>query len=1219
MPDGKVIIQIDGDDSGLQQSLENIEAKSEKTAKAIGTKTSATREDTKATKEHSKTTQEDNSEVDKLRANYESLSSNVVSVDNNLTQLDADLRLNSAQLGDSATNVDLLKDRQVMLKQALDESRNKVSLLGQQLAVASDLYGENSDEVAHLKLRLTEAKIQEQDLAKELSSTTESLRDNTDAAKKNAEALKSIGTSLSNAGESIARVGTTLTKNVTVPVLAAGTAAFKFASDYEENLNKVDVAFSDSADEVKAWADTATEQFGLSESAALSAASLYGDMATSMGITSEVAADMATELTGLAGDLASFKNIGIDQAMTALNGVFTGETESLKTLGVVMTEINLKEFAAGMGLVYDEMSQAEKVTLRYQYVLAKTANAHGDYARTSDGAANSLRTFTASVENLGAAFGQELLPVITPLIQGATDLITEFGKLDDATKENIIQAAALAAAAGPVLTVGGKILRGVGSLTTALGKMQSEIAASKVGFSTVAGPVGIAVAAGLSFVGVVSAIADAQNAANAETLRASEGLAGINVRTREATAAYQSSVDSINAETASVTALATNLQSLIDSGDRSVETQAQIKSIVNQLNQAVPDLGLAYDELTGKLNMTTDAVIQLAETERARRLYEEMDEQLITLLDERAKAEARLAEAQAEQAEAQAAYNTAYQDYLKHLDDAPGVVSEYKDALNNASEELQDAREYTDDCNEAYNDLDGQIHSLSDEMSELADVTGDTADAHDDAANAADEQAQATEEATQAVAKIGQEAYNAVQSGEDLRDTYEELRGQMDDLAGSGDPYIESLAEQNLKMLEIGATAEELQTDYAGLSESIGLSTTSIAASLVAAGMSAEEFASGAESMRDRVVNSFETISVNEEMTASKIAANLANNLAVHQNWSSNLVSLWNGTQDSTVRAFILYMYDQGPEFATAVSQFANGGSEALASAAESWAAIGDSSTQGYLARVSGAATLAGQTGSEFADFVTDGLDEGVPDAETSGNEIANAVVEGVDSQQQSAQTAGGSLADAIVRGVDSKKSQMNQSGFQAGTQIKIGLLTQKSSIETSASNLASSVASKFQAQNWYGIGYGISSGIAYGVSGGSSLISSAATRAAQNALTSAKKSLGINSPSKVFRDVVGLAIPKGIASGIDRGTPLVENAVDASADAMLAKARQSVKPSVDAATQSYITNNTIYNHTTEGRSQPITIYVYSTLDGREVGRGVAKYVGQEMAYQGAL
>lgn len=1026
----------------------------------------------------------------------------------------------------------------------------------------------------------------------------------------------STGKAISSVGTKISNVGADITKYITVPAIAAGTAAFNLASDYEESLNKVDVAFAESAEDVKDWAQTATDQFGLSESAALSATALYGDMATSMGFAQDVAADMATELTGLAGDLASFKNIGIDQAMTALNGVFTGETESLKMLGVVMTEVNLEEFAAGMGLVYKEMSQAEKVTLRYQYVMAKTANAHGDYARTSDGTANSVRTFTAELENLGATFGQELLPVITPAIQTATDLISEFGELNDVTKQIIISTVALAAASGPVIGAGGKLITTVGDLSTRWGEFLAKIDTGTTGFGTVAGALGLVTSAAFAFVGAVTAIAQAQNAANAENQRASDGLAGINVRTREATAAYQDSIASIEAEGASVSSLVTELSSLVESGDKSVETQAQIKSIVDELNAAVPNLGLAYDELTGKLNMTTDAVLELAEAERTRRIYDEMDEQLILLLEERAKLETLLSEAEAEQASALEAYNKAQEEYLAHMNDAPSVVSEYRDALNNATEDLEDAKENTEDCRSAYEDMDNQANELADQMSELSVVTDEVADSEEAAAEAADEQTQSIEEATKAIAKIGTKAYEAVESGSDLRDTYDELRKQMDELTGSGDPYIESLAEQNLRMLEIAATAEDLQTDYGDLASSIGVSSSYIASQLVAVGMSADDFAAGCESMRDRVINSFETISVNEELTAAQIAANLANNLAVHQSWSSNLISLWNGTQDSTIRAFILYMYDQGPEFALAVSQFANGGSEALASAAESWAAIGDETAQGYLARVAGAADLAGQTGSDFSSFLTTGMEEGVTGAETSGQSIAETMLESVTDYTGEAEDVGQQLGDSIIEGIDSKSSGYSSAGSNVAADILSGFKSRSDQIPAAASTTAAAIASAFSSQDWYSVGYGISSGVASGISGGSYLISYYATNAAKNALSAAKKALGINSPSKVFRDAVGMAIPEGIAAGVVKASPVAEKAVENSSVALLSKAQEVTRPTVATAATSHVDNNTSNYYGASGKSQVVTINIPVNLDGREVARSGARFIGEQMDWE---
>lgn len=310
--------------------------------------------------------------------------------------------------------------------------------------------------------------------------------------------MESISKKAKGIGDKISGIGTKLTVGVTAPLALASKSMVDAASDFDENLNKIDVAFGNSASEVKAWADTATESFGLSMNQALEATSLFGDMATSMGISQGEAASMSTSLAGLAGDLASFKNIGIDQAMTALNGVFTGETESLKQLGIVMTETNLQEFANGLGLVYDDMTQAEKVQLRYNYVMEMSKNAIGDYARTSDGTANSMRTFQASVENLATTLGQNLLPIVTPIIQKATEMVNTFAEADPELQQLVLKIAGIAAAAGPVLIVLGKLVSFFGIVTGAVGSMTKAISGIKnIGgiFSAITSPVGLAVAA----------------------------------------------------------------------------------------------------------------------------------------------------------------------------------------------------------------------------------------------------------------------------------------------------------------------------------------------------------------------------------------------------------------------------------------------------------------------------------------------------------------------------------------------------------------------------------------------------------------------------------------------------------------------------------------------------------------------------------------------------
>lgn len=293
----------------------------------------------------------------------------------------------------------------------------------------------------------------------------------------------SIQQKLNSFSGSMTKLGGTLSLAVTAPLVGLGGKMVESASNLEENLNKIDVAFGTSSEKVKEWADTATESFGLSKNQALEATALFGDMATSMGIPQEEASNMSTSLAGLAGDLASFKNIDIGQAMTALNGVFTGETESLKTLGVVMTETNLEEFADDLGLVYKEMSQAEKVQLRYNYVMDKTANAQGDYSRTADGTANSMRTFEASAENLSSTLGQNLLPLITPIVQKLTELVNKFGELDPGMQKAIVSFGLIAAAIGPVLTV-------VGGITSAFGALSNIFSA----LNTTMGGIGLVIA-----------------------------------------------------------------------------------------------------------------------------------------------------------------------------------------------------------------------------------------------------------------------------------------------------------------------------------------------------------------------------------------------------------------------------------------------------------------------------------------------------------------------------------------------------------------------------------------------------------------------------------------------------------------------------------------------------------------------------------------------------
>jgi hypothetical protein len=299
-------------------------------------------------------------------------------------------------------------------------------------------------------------------------------------------------------GEEFQKIGSALSIGLTLPLLAVGAASVKLASDYEESLNKVNVAFGNSASSIESFGDTTLETFGIAKGTALDMASLFGDMATSMGLPQSEAAELSKSLVGLAGDLASFKNIGIEQATTALNGVFTGETESLKLLGIVMTEANLAQFALEKGIQKNikSFTQAEKVQLRYAYVMENTKNAQGDFARTSGGAANQMRVFQESLKEVGQQFGAIILPAFTNVVKSLNGMVKSFGDLSPGVKQTIVVVAGLVAVIGPLLTV-------IGTVLTLVPSMVAGFAAVKVAFASLtatiaANPFGaIALAVGL--------------------------------------------------------------------------------------------------------------------------------------------------------------------------------------------------------------------------------------------------------------------------------------------------------------------------------------------------------------------------------------------------------------------------------------------------------------------------------------------------------------------------------------------------------------------------------------------------------------------------------------------------------------------------------------------------------------------------------------------------
>lgn len=215
-----------------------------------------------------------------------------------------------------------------------------------------------------------------------------------------------------------------------------GSRCLELGSDLAEVQNVVDVTFPEMTGQVDKFAKGAAAAFGLSETMAKQYTGTFGAMAKAFGFTEKQAYDMGTTLTGLAGDVASFYNLSQDEAYTKLKSVFTGETESLKDLGVVMTQTALDSYALanGWGKTTAAMSETEKVALRYAFVQQQLTAAQGDFARTSDGWANQVRILKLQVDSIMATVGQGLINVLTPVIKIINTAISKLSTLANAFK-----------------------------------------------------------------------------------------------------------------------------------------------------------------------------------------------------------------------------------------------------------------------------------------------------------------------------------------------------------------------------------------------------------------------------------------------------------------------------------------------------------------------------------------------------------------------------------------------------------------------------------------------------------------------------------------------------------------------------------------------------------------------------------------------------------------
>ncbi len=237
-----------------------------------------------------------------------------------------------------------------------------------------------------------------------------------------------------------------------VALAAAGALyaknAIGSARDLGETVNMATVVFGDQADEMLAWASTADQSVGLSKQAALEATATFGDMFSQLKFSGDEAASLSTSTVQLAADLGSFRNLPTEDVLLRIQAAMRGEFDSLKLLvpNISAARIETEALAASGKTAASELTAQEKVAATLAVIQKDSANATGDFARTSGDLANQQKILQATNENVSAQLGEDLLPITLAFTSAARDVLAWTSENETATKFLVVTIGTLSAA-----------------------------------------------------------------------------------------------------------------------------------------------------------------------------------------------------------------------------------------------------------------------------------------------------------------------------------------------------------------------------------------------------------------------------------------------------------------------------------------------------------------------------------------------------------------------------------------------------------------------------------------------------------------------------------------------------------------------------------------------------------------------------------------------------
>lgn len=285
--------------------------------------------------------------------------------------------------------------------------------------------------------------------------------------------MASLSSRADSFGDKMQATGKNLSLKVSLPLAAAGAAAFKLAADTKDAMGASEQIYGSASGAVKAWADKLPSYYGIAKGEAYEYTNIMGSLMKNLGgMSEEEASKQATMLTELAGDLAAMYGGSTEQAVNAMTSALKGNTEMLDNYGISATAASLKAKAMELGIsdgtsvLTDQQKQAAMLAI----ILEQTGDAQGQAAREADGASGKWRTFTTDLKDMTAELGEKLLPAGSQLLGWGSDAIAMFGALPAPVQTGAIAFGALAAAAGPAMYVigsGAKMVSGAADLVGA--------------------------------------------------------------------------------------------------------------------------------------------------------------------------------------------------------------------------------------------------------------------------------------------------------------------------------------------------------------------------------------------------------------------------------------------------------------------------------------------------------------------------------------------------------------------------------------------------------------------------------------------------------------------------------------------------------------------------------------------------------------------------------